>query len=153
MFSERALNEIKTNTCSTCLTPYTEQDIVILNGSDEDVDLMTTRMDARVARLKAEKKEKKNKSKTEETATTAGPSKSNGTNPKMPFTFKPTLPASKRELILDPFADQNAKKVKKDYSVAADPKCTSVYKSLFTSHESEKNQERAHWVTYNPHYN
>lgn len=112
---------------------------------------MTTRMEARVARLKAEKKEKKSKSKPEATATTAGPSKA---QPKMHFTLKPTISASKRELLLDPLAsDPNSKKVKKDYSVAADPKVTDIYKSIFTSHESEKNQERAHWITYNPHYN
>lgn len=115
---------------------------------------MTTRMDARVARLKAEKKEKKNKSKPEETATTSNGSSKANDNHKMPFTFKPTLPASKRELLLDPLAsDPNSKKVKKDYSVASDPKATNVYKSIFTTHESEKNQERAHWITYNPHYN
>lgn len=131
--------------------------MVILNGSDEDVDLMATRLEARVARLKAEKKDKKSKSKLGATATTSAAasssSKSNGQH-KMPFTFKPTLQAGKRELLLDPLgADPNSKKVKKDYSVAADPKATNVYKSIFTSHESEKNQERAHWITYNPHYN
>lgn len=154
VFSERALNEIKTNVCSTCQTPYTEQDIVILNGTDEDLDLMTTRMEARIARLKAEKKEKKNNKKIEETATTSNEATTSKSNGKIPFTLKPTLPASKRELLLDPLAsDPNSKKVKKDYSVAADPKATSVYKSIFTSHESEKKQERAHWITYNPHYN
>lgn len=110
-------------------------------------------MEARVARLKAEKKEKKNKLKSEETVTSEGPPKPVD-NHKMPFTIKPTVSAIKRELLLDPLgSDPNSKKVKKDYSVASDPKATNVYKSLFTTHESEKNQERAHWVTYNPHYN
>lgn len=45
------------------------------------------------------------------------------------------------------------KKVKVNYSVAKDPQVSDVYKSLFTSHKSEQEQNRAHWVTYNPFYN
>lgn len=49
--------------------------------------------------------------------------------------------------------DPEIKKIKTDYSVAKDPKVTDVYKSLFTTHHSEQQQTRAHWVTYNPFYN
>lgn len=161
VFSERALKELKTNTCSICQKPYTEADVVILNGNDEDVDLMRTKMEARVARMKAAKKDKKSKVKTEETATVVkeeGPSTSKtkletSTKPKALLTLKPTISAVKREIVLDPLSsDPNSKKVKKDYSIASDPKATEVFKSLFTSHESEQKQDRAHWVTFNPHY-
>lgn len=50
-------------------------------------------------------------------------------------------------------SSERLKKAKKDYSVAKDPQASDVYKSLFTSHESEKQQTRAHWITYNPFYN
>lgn len=158
--SERALNELKTNICSICQAPYTEQDVIILNGSDEDVDLMATKMEARVARLKAEKKEKKSKSKAEETVVKEEPGTSKMASfakpksTKMQFTMKPTILSNKRELLLDPLSsDPNSKKVKKDYSIASDKDATEVFKSLFTSHDSDKKQERAHWITYNPHYN
>jgi len=49
--------------------------------------------------------------------------------------------------------DPEMKRLKSDFSVAKDPKASDVYKSLFTSHKTEKDQERAHWVTYNPFYN
>lgn len=49
--------------------------------------------------------------------------------------------------------DPSYKKTKKDYSVAKDPQSSEVYKSLFTSHKTDKDQQRAHWVTYNPFYN
>lgn len=49
--------------------------------------------------------------------------------------------------------NQCGKKIKADYSVAKDPNASDVYKSLFTSHKSEKEQGRAHWITYNPFYN
>lgn len=47
----------------------------------------------------------------------------------------------------------DTKKMKSNYSVAKDPQASDVYKSLFTTHKSEKEQNRAHWVTYNPFYN
>jgi hypothetical protein len=162
VFSERALKKLNNNVCSICQTPYTEQDIVILNGNEEDIDLMATKMELRVARQKAEKKEKKKSKTAEETVVKIEPGTSSSTaiapaaeikKTKLPTTLKPQIAAHKRELLLDPLAsDPNSKKVKKDYSVAKDEKATEVYKSLFTSHDSEKKQERGHWVTYNPHY-
>lgn len=161
--SERALKELKSNVCSICQTPYTEQDVIILNGNEEDVDAMRTKMNARTAKLKADKKEQKLKIKKEQPETPTETS-STCTKPfkipldsrpgpsKVPVTVKPSLAALKREIITDRI-DPNCKKAKKDYSVADDPKATEVYKSIFTSHESEQSQDRAHWITYNPFYN
>lgn len=54
----------------------------------------------------------------------------------------------------DHLTDPAIKKLKgNSFSVAADPKASDVYKSLFTTHKSEQEQTRAHWVTYNPFYN
>lgn len=169
VFSERALKELKSNNCSICQKPFTEQDVVVLNGSDEDVDLMRTRMDARVARLKAEKKakaDKKNKIKVEvkqEGEVTVkeekpllklgqpGSSKQGKLNMAPPIL---TLKAEKREIVSDKLAaDPRAKKVKSDYSVQKDNGASEVFKSIFTSHQSDKEQPRAHWITYNPFYN
>lgn len=173
VFSERALKEVKTSVCSICQTPYSEQDVVVLNGSEDDVAAMKTKMDARTARIKAEKKDKKNKVKKEAAETIVS-----GTSvPEIPSKLtkgamkiepgsskifvKPSLiinpsksSAQKRELISDVIGtDPNSKKSKKDYSVQKDEQATEVYKSIFTSHESEQSQERAHWITYNPFYN
>lgn len=49
--------------------------------------------------------------------------------------------------------DPAYKKAKSDYSVAKDPKASEVFKSIFTTHKSATDQDRAHWVTYNPFYN
>jgi len=176
VFSERALKQLKLNICSICQTPYTEQDIVILNGSEEDVDAMRTKMEARLARMKAEKKDKKIKVKKEPEATATSSTVTGSVSTSKALTAtksgtphqgilknmeksslikKPSVPttaALKREIITD-VIDPNCKKAKKDYSVANDPKATEVYKSIFTSHESEQTQDRAHWITYNPFYN
>lgn len=53
----------------------------------------------------------------------------------------------------DCLEDPDIKRLKTDYSVAKDPNASDVYKSLFTTHQSDKEQNRAHWVTYNPFYN
>ncbi|XP_055613169.1 replication termination factor 2 [Uranotaenia lowii] len=171
VFSERALKEIKDKVCSVCQTPFTEQDVVVLNGSEEDVDQMRVRMEARTARLKAEKKAKSDKKAVSKTATSeAGkPESCPGKDEQQPGPSQPanvsnskpgissaakSIVPNKRALISDVIGeDPTFKKSKKDYSVAKDPKASSVYKSIFTSHDSEKDQKRAHWVTYNPFYN
>lgn len=61
--------------------------------------------------------------------------------------------SSKRAFPTELAEDPSYKKTKKAYSVAKDPQSSEVYKSLFTSHRNDKEQTRAHWVTYNPFYN
>ncbi|KAG4065260.1 hypothetical protein HA402_012702 [Bradysia odoriphaga] len=168
VFSERALKEIKSKNCSLCHTPFAEEDVVILNGNEEDTDLMLSKMQARTARQKAAKKEKKAKNQTKEITQTvtsvdqqsvAGSSEkaavvlptSSHSNTKPTHSVKPNL---KREAKTDALIDPDIKKLKDGvFSVAEDMSKTEVYKSLFTSHKSEQDQSRAHWVTYNPFYN
>lgn len=139
---------------------------------------MRAKMEQRAAKLKALKKDKKNKVKettvteTASTSLTSAASSTTSTNiptssktlkatsssksTHTPFTVKPpsvTAAALKREITDVTSSDPNSKKIKKDYSIAKDPKATEVYKSIFTSHEDEQNQDRAHWITYNPFYN
>jgi Rtf2 RING-finger len=195
VFSERALKEIKASACPVCQVPFTEQDVVILNGNEEDVDSMRVKMDMRTARLAADRKAKKDKkSKTVSVTSTVVsevkievkeddfvPPKPVGPTPQVKKeendltkvqqtpraassqstaknteagTSKALSKVDKRAIICDKISDDPVyKKSKKDYSVAKDPKATEVYKSLFTSHNDEKSQDRAHWVTYNPFYN
>lgn len=67
VFSERALKEIGSKVCALCQTSFTEADIVILNGNEEESALMAVKMEARVARRKADKKSKSKKSATQTT--------------------------------------------------------------------------------------
>ncbi|XP_061513035.1 replication termination factor 2 isoform X2 [Anopheles gambiae] len=199
VFSERALKEVKDRVCSVCQTPYTDDDIVILNGTEDEIEQMRVKMEARNARAKAEKKaklDKKSKTKAASATITSGEaSEPVATPPEQSSAAAATASAStiavsdsadgkgsstvdkkalpsmarangegsskakpivlnKRALISDKIGEDPVfKKSKDDYSVAKDPKASAVYKSLFTSHESEKDQKRAHWVTYNPFYN
>lgn len=187
VFSERALKEIGTRVCSLCQTSFTDDDVVVLNASDEELGSLALKMEHRAARRKADKKSSKSSKKLATTASSDAvvkseietadsfeapkmlpssvpivsnkiiktelikPEKSqDGAGPSR--TAKSKVP--KRPTASDALLDPEMKKLKdgKD-SVATDPKATDVYKSLFTSHKSAHEQDRAHWVTYNPFYN
>ncbi|CAB3239607.1 unnamed protein product [Arctia plantaginis] len=189
VLAERALKEVKQNLCHMCQQPFTDDDIVILNGTDEDIEKMKEKMDIRVASRKSTKKSKTDKvfikaePATPSTSTStevvteaevknenevkeepkAGPSnavkKEIETIPLSLPKYNPNKQArghfgsSKRVHPTELAQDPSYKKTKKEYSVAKDPQASEVYKSLFTSHKSDKSQQRAHWVTYNPFYN
>lgn len=69
VFSERALKEIGTNVCSLCQTPFTDDDVVILNGTDTEMETMASKIEGRAAQRKANKKSKKESKKQNATAT------------------------------------------------------------------------------------
>jgi len=41
---------------------------------------------------------------------------------------------------------------KKPKTIQNDPQASEVFKSLFNTHKTAKQQQHAHWVTYNPQY-
>ncbi|XP_073826724.1 replication termination factor 2 [Musca autumnalis] len=175
VLSERALKEIKGSSagaCPVCQQTFGVEDVIVLNGNEEDMELMQAKIEMRAAKKKANKKDKKEKKektnsaegkvmvKEENSDNLPSTSKtSNGAN----CNGKPsTCNGVKSKLIANPkrlgaaseaMQDPELKRLKTDYSVAKDPKASDVFKSLFTSHKSEKEQDRAHWVTYNPFYN
>ncbi|XP_065357630.1 replication termination factor 2 [Calliphora vicina] len=188
VMSERALKEIKcssSGTCPSCQQPFAVEDVIVLNASDEDLELMKVKIEMRQAKKKASKKDKKDKkskvngaelevkeetksssetqdpnlpstSKSAAEETTSSESKVNGASTSSSSqSVKHKLVANPKRLGITSGAleDPEIKRLKTDYSVAKDPKASDVYKSLFTSHKSEQEQTRAHWVTYNPFYN
>lgn len=160
VFSERALKEIGTHNCHKCTKPFEDEDVVVINGNDEDLDLMKVRMELRQMKNK-KNKEKKPKIKVEDEDDKKDNSSQNGENSKLkrPNIVKEEGPNKKIKTIGNVIAtgkvmsQEEMKKMKPEYSIAKDRQATDVYKSLFTSHKSEKEQDRAHWVTYNPFYN
>ncbi|OWR53411.1 hypothetical protein KGM_202213 [Danaus plexippus plexippus] len=181
VLAERALKEVKQNLCHMCQQPFTDNDVVVLNGSDEDVEQLKEKMAVRVSNRKT-KKPKAEKvgqevkieppspaisSDTPSTSTSKEVTSNDDAKVKKELDTIPlALPkfnpnkqprghfgSSKRAHPTQLQQDPSYKKTKKDYSIAKDPQSSEVYKSIFTSHKSEKNQQRAHWVTYNPFYN
>ncbi|XP_024871867.1 protein RTF2 homolog [Temnothorax curvispinosus] len=144
VMSERALKEVKSTLCHKCQQSFEETDIVILNAEDDDLDLMKERAVLRKASQKKSKKKKLDDDVPTEEKKTGEVSKK-----KMKKEDK-IIPKLNNNHKAD---DPAYKKAKSDYSVAKDPKASEVFKSIFTTHKTATEQDRAHWVTYNPFYN
>lgn len=57
--SERAIKEVKSETCHKCGKIYDESDVIILNGTEEEIENLREKMTERRRRAKLEKKKKK----------------------------------------------------------------------------------------------
>ncbi|KAL3867831.1 hypothetical protein ACJMK2_040677 [Sinanodonta woodiana] len=162
VLSERALREVKTGVCHKCGKKFVVDDIITINGMEEEVEELRTRMKEKRSRAKLDKKAKKAQKRKPETSETDGPSTS-----KLSKSEVDCQPG--RKLIngvhdsLSNLKTERWSKVPngkgpeerkgKTGSVQNDPSCSTVYKSLFTSCDAAKNQQKAHWITYNPLYN
>ncbi|PBC28784.1 replication termination factor 2 [Apis cerana] len=145
VMSERALKEVKSKICHQCQQPFTEEDIVIINAEGNDLKLMEENMILRKIAKKKSKKQKYNEdNQTLEIKQEEIPKKKIKKEDK-----SSTSKITNRTEAEDPAY----KKVKENYSVAKDPKASEVFKSIFTTHKSAAEQDRAHWITYNPFYN
>ncbi|CAK9813877.1 Replication termination factor 2 [Anthophora quadrimaculata] len=146
VMSERALKEVKSKICHQCQQPFTETDIVIINAEGDDLKLMEKNMTVRKATQKKSKKQKHNEdNEIQDIKQDEVPKKKIKKEDKA-STMKISNNRTEAE-------DPAYKKVKDNYSVAKDPKASEVFKSIFTTHKSAAQQDRAHWITYNPFYN
>ncbi|CAG5116455.1 unnamed protein product [Candidula unifasciata] len=169
VLSERALKEVKSETCHKCGKQLSEDDIVILNGTEEDVVEMKDNMEKRRALLKASKKTKKaekhkltgaaapestvGKKRCPGSAASSSSSVSNSTQ------SKPSSGPGKLQIHKSGNGKLPANKKKPEdskgngiCSLQNNPNSSKTFKSLFTSSEAGKSQKQAHWVTYNPLY-
>lgn len=174
VMSERALKEIKSETCHKCGKPYSSEDIVVLNGSDEDVDELKKIMEKRRLQAKLDKKAKKaQKHKTSEEPTTSEvngePSSKQSKVETVSSSAMSNATASTSGQLTNGHFDKksklpngslssnskltNGKSGEKSSSIQKDSNATDTYKSLFTTSKKAKNQQSAHWVTFNPFYN
>ncbi|KAM7326791.1 hypothetical protein ACRRTK_013158 [Alexandromys fortis] len=140
---------------SECGAAFQEDDIIVLNGTKEDVELLKKRMEERRLRAKLEKRTKKPKtaecvSKAGVADDSAGPSKVKAGKPEE---ADPDHREKKSNLASRDTAT-NGKAGKAPCgslkrSIANSDE-SETYKSIFTSHSSAKRskEESAHWVTH-----
>ncbi|GFN98550.1 replication termination factor 2 domain containing 1, partial [Plakobranchus ocellatus] len=168
VMSERAFKEIKCDTCHKCGKAVKEEDIVLLNGSEGEVDEMRQKMDQRrkLAKLaKKEKKAEKHKLKVpgEEGSSSSTqlsckdtPSECQASKPKLAKTIdRESNGAAQKEMAKGPLGSSNGDKKSKGSKTSCiqdDPRASKTFKSLFTSSEAAKNQTKPNWITYNPLY-
>lgn len=169
VFSERAYKEIGNKNCHKCTKPFEDDDIIVINGTtEEDLALMKSRMEIRQAKHKKNKEKKikiepqtPNSNISEETSSLVQTNKRPA--PKNEHVLKKqkmelggSVSLSKIGNVIASGKVTKAEEIRKmalNYSIAGDSKASDVYKSLFTTHKSEREQNRAHWITYNPFYN
>jgi len=192
VLSERALRQVKSEVCHKCGAAYSEEDVIVLNGSEDDLQVMGAKMEARRARVKAQKKTKKaQKHKISESeqnvfkkpcvpSTSSGVSHSTSSVAASKQSHLQFVPPSDRKhnkdiesklkngtsrptvgkLVSSKLSQQskltNGKTTEatneKTSRIQSNPKNSETFKSLFTTHESEKLQEKPHWITFNPQY-
>ena len=152
VFSERAIKMVKSESCHKCNTPFTDDDVIVLNPDDDELKVLKAKMEERHAKAKALKKSKRTKESEERVSGGDEPvakRKKAGMEKEVKVPAGPSINLPNNGKLIDPaFAKASA-----SYSVAKDNQKTEVYKSLFTSHESAKSRQTAHWVTYNPLFN
>ncbi|XP_046460994.1 replication termination factor 2-like [Daphnia pulex] len=140
VMSERSLKEIKTTSCHKCQKSFTNEDVIVINPSEEEFAVLQANMEARRSAAKAKNKGLKRGVEASEKNSEKGKKLKTG-----------SLNNIAQKLIK--LEDPDMAKTKASYSVSKDPHASEVYKSLFTTHDKAVNQTKGHWVTYNPFYN
>jgi hypothetical protein len=174
--SERAIKEVKTEICHKCGASFVDDDVILLNGTEDEQDVMKVQMAERRAKAKLEKKNKKKhkieaaegsaaSSSSVSTSAEDGPSTSKAPRFKVPSTTSTTSTTSTSKLgtYMPYYSKVNgsstvgvAAKMAADASkksIQEDKTASGAYKSLFTTSAKGKAQKTAHWVTFNPFYN
>ncbi|XP_067314868.1 replication termination factor 2 isoform X2 [Pseudorasbora parva] len=162
VFSERALKEVKTEICHKCGDPFQEDDLVVLNGTKEDVEKLQKAMEERRSKAKTAKKSKKsrdtkvskkqdsaescdlpqNTPETESTSLNGDGSSESAPGPSTSGECSKALKAP-----VDPVAGSKR-------SIQDMKDKSETYKSLFTSHSSAKRtkDQISNWVTHTPYH-
>lgn len=141
VMSERAMKEVKSENCHRCAAPFdADNDVIVINGCEEQVEKMRTAITDRRAKEKADKRSKKRKN------TEAADDMIRLKEADHP------VASSSGAYQKDKQPVRESEKKKKNRSIADDPNASEAYKSLFTSHETAKNKPKSNWVTYNPLY-
>uniref|UniRef100_A0A1A8GJF9 Replication termination factor 2 n=1 Tax=Nothobranchius korthausae TaxID=1143690 RepID=A0A1A8GJF9_9TELE len=157
VFSERALKEVKTEICHKCGDPFKEDNVIVLNGTKEEIDKLREKMEERRAKTKTKKSKK---SKAAETVSTpaesiedaqsspaggAGKSLQNGVESSQSAVAGPSGSSQ----------DTNASTASATKRSIQDMQGKSeVFKSLFTTHSSAKRSKDqiSNWVTHTPYH-
>ncbi|XP_028261168.1 replication termination factor 2 [Parambassis ranga] len=160
VFSERALKEVKTEICHKCGDPFKDEDIVVLNGTKEEVEKLREKMEER--RVKAKTKKSK-KSKAAETASTPSEAKEpEGAQPPLVdvagSSSQQNGGESSQSAVAGPSGSSSSSKGTKlsatKRSVQLMEEKSEVFKSIFTSHSSAKRtkDQTSNWVTHTPYH-
>lgn len=148
VFSDRALKEVKTEICHKCGDPFKNEDLVVLNGTKEEVDKLREKMEEKRAKAKAKKSKKSKAAETvaappdtndDTSSTKAGTVENGDADVAGPSSSKSSSSSSSS-------APKRSIQEMQDKSEA--------FKSIFTSHSSAKRtkDQMSNWVTHTPYH-
>ncbi|XP_047202773.1 replication termination factor 2 isoform X2 [Girardinichthys multiradiatus] len=161
VFSDRALKEVKTEICHKCGDPFKDEDIVVLNGTKEEVQKLKEKMDESRAKTKTKKSKK---SKAVETVSTLAESQEDAQPPPVVVSGgKPQQNGdeSSQSAVAGPSGASSSSKGSKSSTAPATKRSfqdmkekSEVFKSLFTTHSSAKRSkdQTSNWVTHTPYH-
>lgn len=161
VFSDRALKEVKTEICHKCGDPFKNEDIVVLNGTKEEVEKLKEKMEERRAKAKTKKSKK---SKAAETVSTPSESKEDSESPPLDEAERSSLQngsESSQSAVAGPSGSSGSSKGSKSSTGSASKRSvqdmdgkSEAFKSLFTSHSSAKRtkDQTSNWVTHTPYH-
>ncbi|XP_051270789.1 replication termination factor 2 isoform X2 [Dicentrarchus labrax] len=161
VFSDRAMKEVKTEICHKCGDPFKEEDVIVLNGTKEEVEKLREKMEER--RTKAKTKKSK-KSKTAAIVSTPSESKDDTQSPEVEVAEKTSLQnggESSHAAVAGPSGSSGSSKGTNSSTTSATKRSiqsmeekSEVFKSLFTSHSSAKRtkDQTSNWVTHTPYH-
>lgn len=150
VLSQRALKELRGSVCGICSKEYSESDdVVMLNGDKEEMDLLQKKIDQRRKEKKSQKSQKKLEGEKIENPKKSVISRSSGTM--STDTFSKKIPGQGTAQKLEVSGTLNGVKRKMEEDTIYK---TESFKSIFTSHNSAKRSknQKAHWITYNPYH-
>ncbi|XP_078105115.1 replication termination factor 2 [Sander vitreus] len=157
VFSDRALKEIKTDICHKCGDAFKNEDVVVLNGTKEEVEKLREKMEER--RTKAKTKKSK-KSKAAEAVSTPSESKEATQAPQVDVTEISLQNGGESSQSAVAGSSSSSKGTRSSTSSATKRSVqemtekSEVFKSLFTSHSSAKRtkDQTSNWVTHTPYH-
>ncbi|XP_070758833.1 replication termination factor 2 [Enoplosus armatus] len=165
VFSDRAMKEVKTEICHKCGDPFKAEDIVVLNGTKEEVEKLREKMEQRRSKAKTKKSKK---SKAAETVSTSPESKDDTQSLQEDVAGRSSLKnggESSQSAVPGPSGSSSSSKGTKSSTTSAATTTTKrsiqdmeerseAFKSLFTTHSSAKRtkEQTSNWVTHTPYH-
>ncbi|XP_007569667.1 PREDICTED: protein RTF2 homolog isoform X2 [Poecilia mexicana] len=161
VFSDRALKEVKTEICHKCGDPFKDEDIVVLNGTKEEVQKLKEKMEEK--RVKAKTKKSK-KSKAVKTVSAPPESKEDAQSPPVDVAGRKSQQngdESSQSAVAGPSGTSSSTKGSKSLAASATKRSiqdmeekSEAFKSLFTTHSSAKRSkdQTSNWVTHTPYH-
>ncbi|XP_023701188.1 replication termination factor 2 [Paramormyrops kingsleyae] len=157
VFSDRALREVKTEICHKCGDPFQDSDIIILNGSEDEVVKLKSRMEEKRAKSKSHKKSKA-KTNGAASAITGDPNENGSSSETTTAEMKLVKGEGDGSSAAEPSGSSKCVKpatsAGSKRSIQAMEDKSEVFKSLFTSHSSAKRtkEQMSNWVTHTPYH-